>query len=99
MKQAARKTEPQEKMYFEEIKDERANPEESYLNQEAKEMVLSICKKLKPPYDKIAIEHFYKEKTAKEIAEESNRNLKTIQTQIYRTKAMIKKQMEGGCRQ
>ena len=42
-------------------------------------------------------EDYYKEKTAKEIAEESGQNLKTVQTQIYRAKAVIKKQMEGGC--
>ena len=29
-------------------------------------------------------------------AEESGKNLKTVQTQIYRAKALIKKQMEGG---
>ena len=47
-------------------------------------------------YDKIAREHFYEEKSAREIAEESGKNLKTVQTQIYRAKALIKKQMEGG---
>lgn len=97
MKQAARKTEPQEEVYFEEMQDERAGPEEAYLQREAKEQVLTICKALKPPYDRIATEHYYKEKTAKEIAEESGQNLKTVQTQIYRAKALIKKQMEGGC--
>ena len=38
----------------------------------------------------------YLKNAAREIAEESGKNLKTVQTQIYRAKALIKKQMEGG---
>lgn len=96
LKNSARQTEVKEEVYFEEIRDLRAGPEESYLNQESKEFVLSICEKIKPPYDKIAREHFYEEKSAKEIAEATGKNIKTVQTQIYRAKALIKKQMEGG---
>ena len=87
LKNAARRSEP---------KDQRAGPEEIYIDQEAKQFVLKICGQIKPPYDKIAREHFYEEKSAREIAEESGKNLKTVQTQIYRAKALIKKQMEGG---
>ena len=58
--------------------------------------MLKIRGQIKPPYDKIAREHFYEEKSAREIAEESGKNLKTVQTRIYRAKAPIKKQMEGG---
>lgn len=96
LKNAARRTEPKEEMYFAEMRDFRAGPEENYLDQESKEFVLSVCKKIKPPYDEIAREHFYEEKSAREIAEETGKNIKTIQTQIYRAKALIKKQMEGG---
>ena len=96
LKNAARRSEPKEDIYFEEIKDQRAGPEEIYIDQEAKQFVLKICEQIKPPYDKIAREHFYEEKSAREIAEESGKNLKTVQTQIYRAKALIKKQMEGG---
>ena len=96
LKNAARRSEPKEDVYFEEIKDQRAGPEEIYIDQEAKQFVLKICEQIKPPYDKIAREHFYEEKSAREIAEESGKNLKTVQTQIYRAKALIKKQMEGG---
>lgn len=96
LKNAARRSEPKEDIYFEDIKDQRAGPEEIYIDQEAKQFVLKICGQIKPPYDKIAREHFYEEKSAREIAEESGKNLKTVQTQIYRAKALIKKQMEGG---
>lgn len=96
LKNSARKTELREELYFKEIEDQRAGPEESYLDQESREFVLSVCEKIKPPYDQIAKKHFYEEKSAREIAQETGKNIKTVQTQIYRARALIKKQMEGG---
>lgn len=64
-KKCARRSEPKEDIYFEEIKDQRAGPEEIYIDQEAKQFVLKICGQIKPPYDKIAREHFYEEKISK----------------------------------
>jgi RNA polymerase sigma-70 factor (ECF subfamily) len=95
LKSAKRRSEPKEDTYFEEIKDEKASPEETYLRRESKEYVYTICQSLKSPYREIATEHFYREKTAKEIANEQGKGIKTIQTQIYRAKAMIRKIMEG----
>ena len=94
-KSAKRRTEPKEDTYFVELKDEKASPEEAYLRQESKEYVYTICQSLKSPYKEVATEHFYREKTAKEIAEETDKGIKTVQTQIYRAKAMIRKIMEG----
>lgn len=95
LKSAKRRSEPKEDTYFEELKDGGAGPEEAYLKQESKEYVYTICQSLKSPYKEVATEHFYREKTAREIAEESEKGVKTIQTQIYRAKAMIRKLMEG----
>ena len=60
--------------------------------------MIHVCQKLKSPYREIALEHFYREKTAAQIAAEQGKNLKTVQTQIYRAKAMIKNIMKGGTR-
>lgn len=95
LKSAARRSEPKEDTYFEDLKDHGTSPEESYLRQESKDYVYTICQSLKSPYKEVATEHFFREKTAKEIAQESGKGLKTVQTQIYRAKAMIKKQIEG----
>ena len=95
LKSATRRSEPKEDAYFEDLKDCGASPEEAYLRRESKEYVYTICQSLKSPYKEVATEHFYREKTAKEIAKESGKGIKTVQTQIYRAKAMIKKQMEG----
>lgn len=48
LKNAARRSEPKEDIYFEEIKDQRAGPEEIYIDQEAKQFVLKICGQIKP---------------------------------------------------
>lgn len=74
-----------------EVKDANAGPEEACLQQESRQYVIRVCQELKSPYKEIALEHFYKEKTAAQIAAEQGKNLKTIQTQIYRAKSMIRK--------
>ena len=92
---AGRRSEPTEDTYFAEVKDNRDGPEAAYLQEESKEYVFTICQSLKSPYKEVATEHFYREKSAKEIAEETGKGIKTVQTQIYRAKAMIKKLIEG----
>jgi len=96
LKSASRRTIPATEETFDEILDWRQAPEQQYLMVESKNEVLSLCRQLSPPYNEIAEAHFYEEKSAKEIAEEKNRNVKTVQTQIYRARAMIKKKLRGG---
>ena len=42
----------------------------------------------------ITQEHFCEEKTAAEIAKAQNKNIKTVQTQIYRSRSMLKALLE-----
>ena len=46
--------------------------------------------KLEEPYRSVVKEHIIDSKTAKEISEERNIGIKTIQTQIYRAKEILK---------
>ncbi|MDO5409410.1 MAG: sigma-70 family RNA polymerase sigma factor [Lachnospiraceae bacterium] len=96
LKSSQRRVICEEDSFFADVTDIQAGPEESYLQHESKQYVIHVCKELKSPYQEIALAHFYEEKTAAQIAAEQGKNLKTIQTQIYRAKAMIKKIMEGG---
>lgn len=96
LKSSRRKTVCEEESFFLEVADPTAGPEESYLQKEAKQHVLAVCQQLKSPYREIATEHFYYEKTAAQIASEQHKNLKTIQTQIYRARTKIRKLMKGG---
>ena len=62
-----------------------------YLNRDVMEDLEEKCKSLKPPYDAVALAYYYEGKSAEEIAALENRNKKTIQTQIYRARDMLKK--------
>ncbi len=94
IKQSGRRTIPTQDSYFLDLKADISSPEETYLVSESKQKVYYICQQLKSPYKEIAIEHFYKELSVQEISKNTGKNSKTVQTQIYRAKAMIKKIME-----
>ena len=65
-------------------------PLQRVLNKEVMEDMIHKCQNLKPPYDEVAMEHFIKGKSAKEIASQKNEPLKTIQTRLYRAREMLK---------
>lgn len=60
------------------------------MEEEARKDLYDRCRNLKPPYDEIALLHFYEEKSAAQIAEAHHKKLKTIQTQIYRAREMLR---------
>ncbi|KSV59340.1 RNA polymerase sigma factor [Acetivibrio ethanolgignens] len=91
LKRAASRSQPAEESFFNEMEGSFPSPEDSCMEVSEQEKLLSLCKSLKQPYDQIAIDYFYHEMTAKDMAEHYNKNLKTVQTQIYRAKNMLKK--------
>ncbi|MCI8635103.1 MAG: sigma-70 family RNA polymerase sigma factor [Eubacterium sp.] len=91
LKSAAKRQIPSGEELFAERADLSPGPEERILEKETRTTLLTRCRKLKPPYDIIATLYFYEEKKADEIAREQNKNLKTVQTQIYRARAMLRK--------
>ena len=90
-KQAARKTSPTEDSFFLTIEEKQDTLEEICLNDDIRNRLLLLIRKLEEPYQSIAYDYFYLEMSPKEIAEKKQKNVKTIQTQIYRTKARMKK--------
>jgi len=80
-----------EEEYFLTQRDKEPSPEENVLDREAKRQLMACCSSLKPPYQEIALDFFYKELSMADIAERNGKNLKTVQTQIYRAKAMLQK--------
>lgn len=90
-KSVAAKTTPTEDSFFLTIESGQTGPESQCLDQDVRDRLLILIRKLKEPYQSIAYDAFYKEMTVKEIAVERNKNQKTIQTQIYRAKAQLKK--------
>lgn len=73
------------------MKSNLPTPLDSVLEIDTKSRLLAVCQSLKEPYRQIAIDYFYKEMSAKDIATQRGKNLKTVQTQIYRAKGMMKK--------
>jgi len=90
LKSAKRRTLPTEDETLDTYEDVRGTPEDEYLQKESKLIVYDICQKLKEPYRTIATEHFSNEKSVAEIAYERGSPKRTVQTQVYRAKAMIR---------
>ena len=69
-------------------------PESICLEKEVREILLARCRSLKPPYDEIAKAYYYDEMDAGEIAEARGVKKKTIQTQIYRARSLLRRMYE-----
>jgi RNA polymerase sigma-70 factor (ECF subfamily) len=96
IKSKKRLEECREEEFFRAVADSGGGPEETYIQKEEKELILSVCNQLKSPYRETAYEHFYLEKSMAEIAREQNTNVKTVQTRVYRARAQIRKLLKGG---
>ena len=94
LKAAGRRKVPTEDTYFSQIPDKSSSPEEKYLLEASDEHVRALCMKLKSPYQEVAYAHFCRELSVTEIARMENKNPKTVQTQLYRAKAQLKKMLE-----
>ena len=86
LKRAGRRSVPTEELFFSSLPDRRSSPEKETLESE-------IRKQLAPPYCQVALDYYYYEMDINEIAEKTGKNKKTLQTQIYRAKGMLKKKM------
>ncbi len=95
MKQAERRSVPS----TEEMLDLRSSgdgePEKHMLEKDAWHELKIRCGSLSPPYDRIAAMYFLEGKKAAEIAGSTGKNIKTIQTQIYRARAMLREKIEN----
>lgn len=91
LRSAGRKGVPTQDEFFEGVVEKRGSPEELCLEEEVKYNLEKCCRSLKPPYDEIARDYYLMEKSVAEMAEERKMNSKTIQTQVYRARNMLRK--------
>lgn len=82
---------PVEEDFFQSVTEKRGSPEEQCMEEEVKEELTRCCESLKPPYDEVARDYYLLELSVAEIAKKKNVNPKTIQTQIYRARDMLRK--------
>ncbi len=77
--------------YFDNSYSPNIQPEDYILETEVRNELYSLCDKLKEPYRSVALDYFYYEIDITTMAVNRKKNIKTLQTQIYRAKAMLKK--------
>lgn len=90
-KQKERCVIPSDEVLLESKESKEGLPERDYIEKETEERLEKACESLKPPYDEIAKLYYVEEKRAEEIAVLTGRNIKTVQTQVYRARAMLRK--------
>ena len=91
LRSAGRKGVPTEDEFFEGVVEKRGSPEDLCLEEEIKRDLERRCESLKPPYDEIARDYYLLEKSVSEMAAERKMNSKSIQTQVYRARNMLRK--------
>ncbi len=90
LKNAARRTTPADAGTFENLPTKEAQPEETVLKVDAERRMRVLCQRLKEPYKSAAEKYFCENKSTAEIATEIGKNLKTVQTQLYRARTMLR---------
>jgi len=93
LKAAGRRSIPTEDVYFSQLPDGelQTSPEATCLHNDSELQVRKLCNRLKSPYCEIAVLYFCDQLTIGEISQKQGKNLKTVQTQLYRAKGMLKK--------
>ena len=96
MRQAERRSLPAEEEMLNLQPSKEGLPETSYLQKTVFTELKRKCGNLSPPYDRVATMYFVEEKSAAEIATLMKMKLKTVQTQIYRARALLRRQYGKG---
>lgn len=91
LKRAGRRSIPTEDIFFLSVAEERPSPEDICMEHEVRQKLYDCCMALKPPYRDVALDYYYHEMEIGEIVKKTGKNIKTLQTQIYRAKAMLRK--------
>ncbi len=75
---------------YESLKDRGDSPEETVVKKNTIERIYRLCNKLKEPYRTVAISYFCKDIKLSHLAKETGKNIKTLETQLYRSKKLLK---------
>lgn len=94
LKRAGRRSIPTEELFFSSLPDSRSSPERETLEAALREQLKTCCSQLPEPYRQVALHHYYHEMDINEIAAKTGKNKKTLQTQIYRAKGMLRERID-----
>ena len=90
LKRAGRRSVPTEDVYFSGLSAEGASLEDAVMDREVRRRLWDCCNQLKSPYREVAIDYYYHEMEIGDIVKKTGKNIKTLQTQIYRAKGMLR---------
>ncbi|MDD2421333.1 MAG: sigma-70 family RNA polymerase sigma factor [Heliobacteriaceae bacterium] len=65
-------------------------PEEELLAQEQRRLLKEICQSLPPVYEKTVNKYYYEKKSYQQIAREEGVSIKTVESRLYRARALIR---------
>lgn len=74
--------------------DTSQQPDELYISQESSGKIEEMIRSLREPYREVCILRFLNEKDTQEIAEILGRPKKTVETQLYRARVILQKQLK-----
>lgn len=75
---------------FECLKDKGDTPEDMILKKHSNKKIYSLCKKLKEPYREVSVNYFCEDIKLSDMAKDTGKSLKTLQTHLYRAKKLLK---------
>lgn len=72
------------------LKDKTDSPEETLIKKNTTQNIHSLCEKLKEPYREVALNYFCRDIKLSDMARDTGKSLKTLQTHLYRSKRLLK---------
>lgn len=93
-KRSMRKYSQQEDLDFDYLADDNESraPDLVLMQNENKTRLQAICRKLPPVYGQVIQDYYFESKSYAEIAQSDGVSLKTVESRLYRARAMIKNQ-------
>jgi RNA polymerase sigma-70 factor, ECF subfamily len=75
---------------YECLKDKTDSPEDTLVKKHSLQKIHSLCEKLKEPYRAVALNYFCRDIKLSDMAHDTGKSLKTLQTHLYRSKRLLK---------
>lgn len=75
---------------YEYLEDKGDLPDEILIKRDSSNKIRSLCSKLKDPYKTVALNYFCENIKLSSMAKSNGQNLKTLQTQLYRAKKLLR---------
>lgn len=93
LKANGRRQIPTDDRFFLTYQDSSPPPERSLTEKDIRQQLYACCMQLKSPYREAALDYYYYEMDIQQMAAKTGKNIKTLQTHIYRAKAMLRKML------